>query len=353
VGDCIKNSELNWGFTWFVTVMDFWLMPLLFLLAGMLNWYVIERINHREYFREKFIRLFVPFIAGMLLIVPPQAYIASISAPDQKLGYFKFLKNYVTNLGDLTGYFGSFTPAHLWFVLYLFIIYLLAFPGMLTIKKSMKKPLFKKIAKYMSSPWIFILLFIPMTCIEAIPSPGGKNPIYYLFIFLLGFFICCDSSFQKTINRIKLDIFIFLAVFIPIWCVVIFFNRGAEPWSAAAVAIAFMKNLAVLLALLMVIAYGKKYLSFENKLLHYLKEATLPIYILHQTVMIVVAFFVVNLNIEILFKFIAINIVSLVICFCIYEFVIRKFIFTRWLFGMKLSPAKYKDKVTDYNSTVG
>jgi glucan biosynthesis protein C len=51
-----------------------WFMPLLFLISGMSTYYSLKKRSNRQYIRERISRLLVPFIFGLLFIVPPQAY---------------------------------------------------------------------------------------------------------------------------------------------------------------------------------------------------------------------------------------------------------------------------------------
>src|ERR671910_933097 len=70
----------------------------------------------------------VPFLFGLLLIVPPQGFLASRFRGGSQESVLSFLGDYWTVEGDLSGYTGSFTPAHLWFIGFLFIFSLVALP---------------------------------------------------------------------------------------------------------------------------------------------------------------------------------------------------------------------------------
>ena len=78
-------------------------------------------------------------------------------------------------------------------------------------------------------------------------------------------------------------------------------------------------------------------LNFSNKVLQYANEAILPFYILHEPVIIIIAFFVLAWNIPTGFKFVFVTTSSLLITLAIYELLIRRIKPIRWLFGMKNS----------------
>lgn len=130
-----KSSELSYGLSWFITLASFWFMPLLFLLAGASSRFALEVRTAAQYTKERFSRLFIPFVFGVLFLVPPQGYFARIGQHGYSQNYWDFLKSYFPDFSDLSGYTGTFTPAHLWFILYLFIISLVALPLLLAIKK--------------------------------------------------------------------------------------------------------------------------------------------------------------------------------------------------------------------------
>ena len=80
---------------------------------------------------------------------------------------------------------------------------------------------------------------------------------------------------------------------------------------------------------------AQKHLRFTNSFLKYATEATLPVYILHQTVIVGVAFYVVRWHTFILGKYIIVLTVSLAIIIGLYELVIRRFSPMRLMFGMR------------------
>jgi glucan biosynthesis protein C len=75
--------------------------------------------------------------------------------------------------------------------------------------------------------------------------------------------------------------------------------------------------------------YGTPFLSYAN-------EAVLPFYILHQTVLLCVGYFVVQWAIPDLLKWVIILMVSFPIIMVLYEFLVRRYNVMRVLFGMKL-----------------
>ena len=57
-----------------VTFSMLWAMPLMMLIAGTTIWYNLRKRTVAEFARERFKRLFVPFVTGLVLAVPPMVY---------------------------------------------------------------------------------------------------------------------------------------------------------------------------------------------------------------------------------------------------------------------------------------
>ena len=98
--------------------------------------------------------------------------------------------------------------------------------------------------------------------------------------------------------------------------------------------------------LLTVLGFGMQNLNFNSPFLKYANEAVLPFYILHQTVIVVLGYFIVQWAIPDPLKFLLILILSFFVIIGLYEFVVRRFNVMRFLFGMKLR-AKYIEIQTE------
>lgn len=331
----VTNSELSWTLSWFIATTAYWFMPLLFFLAGASSWYALRVRENKAYVRERFTKLFIPLIIGIVVIVPPQGYFALKHHHNFNGTYLDSLVVFFTDYSDLSGYYGTFTPAHLWFILYLFVIALVFI--------SMKSSLDKLINKgLLSSKWVLLSLFVPLTLTEALPSPAGKNLFYFLFIFIVGYLIGTDDKIREIINRVKFKLFMVLIPYVPLWFALAYFNQNAADFSPMSIFLAFIKNFALLLTLAVILGYGQKFLSVNNRILNYLNDAAFPLYILHQSVLIGISYYIVQLDMNILVKFSLITVVTFMISILLYE-MIKRFTFTRWMFGMKLmKPQKIK-----------
>src|SRR5262249_6868719 len=95
------------------------------------------------------------------------------------------------------------------------------------------------------------------------------------------------------------------------------------------------RSVNVIAWLVAILGFGSKCLNFQNRFLNYANEAVLQFYILHQTIILGIGFFVVRWGIGIPAKFVVIGLSSFVSIMLTYHFVIRPINALRFLFGMK------------------
>ena len=80
---------------------------------------------------------------------------------------------------------------------------------------------------------------------------------------------------------------------------------------------------------------GFHYLNKPSALLSHLSQAAYPVYIIHIFVLFAGAWIILPLNIHPLLKFIGITLFTFLVCFLIYEFILRRIHILRPLFGLK------------------
>lgn len=331
----VKNDVLSWELSWFIALTSYWFMPLLFLLAGSASWYALQVRSYYQYSQDRFYRLCIPLIFGILFIVPPQGYYAKWEHTGAAGSYPSFLRDFFTDFSDLSGYFGTFTPAHLWFILYLFVLSLIALPFFMFFNSEKRRTAIEKFNLIFSRPAVFALFFIVLVFTQALPAPGGQNPVYFLMIFVMGFIICSHTRYQEMFNRIRLKALGLVLLLVPTWIVLMYYHQDAQSFSVMDILLTCLRTLNVWLTLIVILGFGNKFLNFSHKWLVYLNEAAFPIYIIHQSVLVIVGYYMLQLNLAIFPKFLIIMMLTLTISWLLYEFVIKRLAVTRWLFGVK------------------
>ncbi|MHC0035336.1 hypothetical protein [Pseudoneobacillus sp. C159] len=75
-----------------------------------------------------------------------------------------------------------------------------------------------------------------------------------------------------------------------------------------------------------------------------MNKAAFPVYVIHQSILVVVGFYILKLNIGVYPEYFLIMISSFIISLVIFEFVIKRTALTRWIFGVKVKASKSNAK---------
>ena len=321
----------------FIGVWAPWTMPLLFFLAGSAAWLALERRTPRQYLGERVKRLLVPLVFGALVVVPPQAYVGWVSHGGTPTSYLGFIGNYLGHpQGDLSGYTGYFTPAHLWFILYLLAISLVLLPLLLYTRRRREGDAASGFARFFERPGALFLLPVLLTLTLAAPSPGGKNMVYYAALFFLGYLFVADERLRKVLDKHR-----YVALGLGIVAMVssrFVFSMHADwaTFSLPSILSGLLQSFNTWCWLVAFVAFGRRLLNFSNRFVRYFSEASYPFYIIHQTVIVAIGYYVVGWRLGVWPKFVIIAACSLVATVASYHLIIKRTPVTRFLFGMRL-----------------
>lgn len=335
------NSRILAEVTGFIHM---WHMPILFMVSGAATFFALGYRSVGEYIRERSLRLFIPLAFGLLTFVPFTVYLQHSDVLSFQEGYAKFFQ---IDLEQLDGMNGAFTPAHLWFILFLFVFSLIGLPIFLWLRSEKGKRAIKAIGGTLQHPWGLAALGIPLTLAAATGILGDMNPLYYFLIFFYGFVLASDIRFQQAIDQltwIALTFGMFAAalnILAPI--------RNFEPWSVQWAALGLIYQMGRWTLTLAVLGLGHRFLNRTNNVLRYASEAAMPFYLLHMTFSVVTGYFVIQLNAAVAVKYPLIVLIATGLTLAAYELV-RRWNVLRWLFGMKLikqeMPASSNAKIT-------
>lgn len=109
----------------------------------------------------------------------------------------------------------------------------------------------------------------------------------------------------------------------------------APAYSATYVLYQFLLSLTGWSLTVCVLSIAIHWLNFNTSILHYANEAVLPFYVIHQPVLVIIAFYVVAWNLPSAMTYVFVCLAALLVTLGLYEFLIRRIKFLRLLFGMK------------------
>jgi peptidoglycan/LPS O-acetylase OafA/YrhL len=324
----VKNAQTSTGLSWaIIAFLDTWHMPLLFALAGASTWLALRHRTGGGYVKERFLRLMVPFVFGLIVIVPPQGFLARHIRGDE-VSPGAFLGDYWKFEGDLTGYTGDWTPGHLWFIGSLFLLSLAALPLFLRWRR-----------REMHVRWLLFAMPVLLFVANQFPAPedGTQSPWYAFTIFVGGFLLMADKGVEPTVHRNWRRLAVAGAATMAT-VLSVSASGVADGWadgSAMWVVSELFHQANAWIWVLALLGAGHAFLNADRRILRYAGEASYPFYILHQTVIVAVAYAVVGWNVGVVPKYAAVVLGSLGLTLALYELCVRRWSATRFLFGMK------------------
>ncbi len=305
-------------------------------------------MGHRTisgYVKERFKRLLVPFIFGCLLLTPIMLYIEWSHKVQTGLLTNSF-QDFVGSRGiPISPQFFGWAGYHLWFLGFLFSFSLLGLPIFLWLRRESGQKLVLRLAGACEHRGGILLAIIPLLLVQlsfrVFFYEGEHNWADFFFMlvfFVLGYILYTDERFTSAIWRDWRLIFgIAIATTALLLGFVAFsdaFYWVSMPWIPGFYLAWTLIVINGWCWTLFILFVGMRFLDFSNKWLQYGQEAILPFFF-HQPVIMVIAFFIVQWDVAILPKLLAVVLGSFVVTIGLYELIIRRSDPLRVIFGMK------------------
>lgn len=331
-----------------------WRLSLLFLVSGVATAFLLERAHRQAQAgdgRVRFLggrswRLLVPLLFGMLVVVVPQSYYEVVEQLPGGYhdGFLAFWRRYLRGDGsfcDADGCLVLPTWNHLWFVAYLWV-YTVA----LWLLWRFARPLLERAAPALDramSGWGLLLwpamaLGLARLLLGRFGSTHALvddwyNHVQYFGVFLLGFVLARGDGFWDAVLRLRWPA---LLLWLAGWAALAGYMlgyAGSEPPRALPLAMRVVWGADQWCAIVAVLGFARRLAPGDGPLLRYLVPAVFPVYILHQTVIVVLAYRLRPLDLPPLREGPLLVLATFVLCLAAYE-VIRRVPLLRPLFGL-------------------
>ena len=307
-----------------------WMMPLVFTISGASLFYALGKGSVAnttgKFIKDKMLRLLVPLVVGIFTAGPLQVYLERITHHQFSGTFFQFLPHYFEGIYGITAN-GNFAIVgmHLWYLAVLFTFSLICLPLLLLLRSSPGSWTLGKLTDFLAIPGVF---YLPVGLIAYLNHLNPDtvlgfdkfnfNLAVYLAFLLFGYMIMSSEKLQHSIQRLRW-VSLLGTVILTVLLVLGDNHDDLMAW----------------LVTLTAFGFGMKLLNINKPFLAYANDVVLPFYILHQTVLLCVGYFIVQWNIPGLLKWLVILPTSFAIIMVIYEFCVRRFNVMRVLFGMK------------------
>ena len=323
-----------------------WMMPLMFVISGASLFYSVGKGGAGKFIKDKVLRLLIPLAVCALTHASLQVYLERLTHGQFTGSYFQFLPYYFQGIYDgdnpASGNF-AVTGMHLWYLYWLFIFSIILYPLMRWLKGKGQNIL-SGLGDLLSTPGVVYALILPSLFLMVFVNPN--NPIFseneagwpviiYFWLVLCGFVVISSERLLASVKHLRWLSLVIALVSMGIDTYLLI-SKGEQPFGTGLSAL--MTSLWVLMSwclVLTILGFGIQHLRVSTPFLSYANEGVLPFYILHQTVLLCVGYFVVQWAIPDLIKWVVILVASFAIIMLLYEYVVRRFNVMRFLFGMK------------------
>ncbi|MBP1705805.1 MAG: acyltransferase 3 [Chloroflexi bacterium] len=336
----VNNGERSELLTAGLLVFETFGLGLLFLLAGASARFALRTRSNRQFLSERTARLLVPFAFWTLLLTPLTMYVTAVQdggAPDSFLAYLASWPagaiGWIVDTGFTPRLFGI--GFHLWFLGFLFALSVLALPVFRWLSGEGGRSFEDALGKAARWPGSSLLFFLPTMLPPLFLLPPAPDQFewwqfgWYGAYFLTGYVLFLDEKWSAAIRRDVAP-----AIVVAIVASAGLIAADFTGWVAAhddapyvydvtLVLMIFLYALAGWAWTIAVLGGGLRARRLQRPLPERVGEAVLPIYILHQPIVVAVSFVVVGLSVGLAVKAALIVVVGLAATVAVVELALR------------------------------
>lgn len=319
-----------------------WRMGLLWLVSGISLSFMVSRLTVTSGVIQRTSQLLFPLLVGVILIVPPQLYVEMKQSNEMPLDYVEFLYALFFQQSDLfTNYTAGIWPSidvnHLWFLRTLWQYSLLAIICYPLLTTNIREKILPIAAKNISG--LLILIFVFTSLIQLYFIGDLKRELYGFVWFAIGFLFGRYSIFWGKVSEYAIKLML-IAVFsqfvLQLLYKLVWQPELKESFLIYLSQFSIILNRTVMPLALVAIAY--KWFNDKRPSITLLNTYVFPIYIIHQSISIIVSYHITNYFPAIsLFYHVALSVLLLVIIGFTTLLIIKHFKFLRIAFGMPVS----------------
>lgn len=309
-------------------------LPILFFISGVGSVILLSKVTVVKFVKDKFLRLFIPLFIGSLLVIPPQIYIENIAE----------MQSFWQEYPSLAL---KFETNHLWFIEYLLVFFLLAIP----LNRLFSSPFgtsiinfVQALSKHKIGLFLLVILLIIIKVYFSLTFSSEDKKVenlsssaFYFFFFIAGMLFVRSNIIWQAICKQR-----FYNLLLLVFSTMLFYSYYYSPdlsdylsldmrwsiWWLVCCLVAWSAFLTILGYAQLFFTKTPKWLSLSNELIY-------PFYIFHQTVIVVIGYYVIAWQAPILLKVISLFALSFLVTTVICWFIIKPSTFLRFMFGLK------------------
>lgn len=289
-------------------------MPLMFFLTGAATWLAVERRGIGGHTGLRLRRLLIPLVLGLVILGPPQAWVAYVAAGGDG-GPLEFLATYVATLQPTLNprWFGD-VGHHLWFLAFLFLYVLVTLPLLSWLRTRRAAHQDLVVGGVAERPFGLIWLVVPIAAVQLVLRPlfpdyrDWADFTLWLGYFVIGIFAMADARLMPAIlGRRRVTLWLVPLVLIGYLPVILFGSpvdiEHAPGFTLGGLAYVVWRTALAWVMTLVFVGLAATYFTARPRFLGWASAMVLPFYVLHHPVTVLVAALVVPLSLGLYLKF--------------------------------------------------
>ncbi|WP_266172104.1 acyltransferase family protein [Dyella subtropica] len=358
----LKSSHLaNW-LTYPMLASSFWRMDLLFLISGLAVHFLRGRSSLPALAWKRSVRLLVPLLFGMAVVIPIQPYVQSVANGRVAPGFGHFLLRYWTGgpwpAGAFDGWQYGVTWNHLWYLPYVWLYTMLLLALLPVLESPWGQRLIGGLRRLRGTA-LLVLPALPLLAYNLLLAarfPQNHALIgdwyahaSYATVFLYGYVLGIDRGLWTELARLRRRS---LGMAVLCFAAFVCLDRldtliDISTWSPSTIAngrllVRALRFFYSWSAIAAVLGWGHQYLNRPFRWLPYAREAVFPWYVLHQSVMLAVAYWLLPRGLGPVLEPALVLAGTVGGCALLHEFVIRRSRWLRPLFGLDIASRQHR-----------
>ncbi len=344
----VKSAYASGAIEPLMLLVNPWRLELLFFISGVAARFMIDRQGAPAFAGSRFNRLFWPLLFGMFVIVPPQTYCQLLDNGwhGSLLDFYGKYATHYQGWCNAKGCLSVPTWNHLWYVVYL-LTYCLILAGLWPVLKRLPLGFLEKLPAWAYSLIPFLLFWLARgTLMQTYGETHAFVGDWYVHANSFGFFLAgvAVAKFDRLFTIAEKGRYLFLLLGLGAYGLVmmaihtaVFDQMSAATWRIVGPSLKAGQAIALIFSLL---GFSRRYLArADGPIRRTLTEAIFPFYIVHQTIIIVVAYLLKQMHVPLAVE--AATIIGATIAGCgLTYLVVRAIPPLRPLFGLKLKGGK-------------
>jgi peptidoglycan/LPS O-acetylase OafA/YrhL len=318
----IQNAERSRVVGEAVVLMAPWIMPLFMLLAGVSAWYSLRSRSNVRYLRERVTRLLIPLAIGTLLLVAPQVYLERRLKGQFTGSLWSFYPHFFDGIYPR----GNLSWHHLWFLAHLFGYSVIALPLFRYWQSDRGRGQLQWLAQRCSGHSGLLLLALPLILERHLLwwvfperhmlASDWSNHALLFVAYVYGFALAGEPALGAAIDRhwrsaLTISVVATSLLVVTTWRGIIP-ARLPEPYALGYLSFWTLYAVGAWASMATVLAAGRRWLTRETALLAYGQRSGYAWYLVHQPVIVAIAFVVVRWQVGVPIKLIVLASTSLV-----------------------------------------